>query len=657
MSTIESNSIRLFPEIDCGRSGSDRGLPCQIVPSAVAQGRTLEVSPTFIVNLGPITVQIRRADLDEFLQRNPSLNSGPSLQPADIVARIYRDRTPSPLPIGSPPPPAPLFEYPIWKTMVAIDPFRTNIFSFITKHIKRFPYQSMRQGQPNFPFSYLHSLLTSCPASLPLDRQIELTTKRLVQEQTSQSQQALGIGLYDPKVVEKILADFKEYRSPHIVFVGDFDEKIKTELQPQLSRLIEEFPKDAYGKTSCILHPDDPTILIACTKTGENVYEFSLRHAHSIPDEKKEALVHALLEPHYSPGTVKAILCGLSFDWFGFYRPDEDDPTIFHQTHQVKGLKIFLHCSGKIVADIARERVGSGASKGFKSKYTLHLDGTLIKKTGRATALKSRSPSHQPIWDEKFLTDANHEVFVREDLGEVPGLLPFYISGRYYSRKNPTQLKTRFESMLCEGTIENLVYDSKGKPLPPDQRKTLSALYAAYDALRALDVIHREEFVVHDVKPANVLWTAGESRTEGKLCDLGFATSIDEPRSDLGTIEFKSPERIWPKTGQGNDPASDLFAYGYLLLFMYLPEFRHEIDCLQGGAFCLFGYTPLSEGQYIASLNQLRSRIPQTKLGELIVDLINPDPSLRPSTAVALERYTKLLPKLERDPYVDCCSM
>ncbi len=156
-------------------------------------------------------------------------------------------------------------------------------------------------------------------------------------------------------------------------------------------------------------------------------------------------------------------------------------------------------------------------------------------------------------------------------------------------------------------------------PLPPDAVRPLAAGLA-----EALADIHRAGVVHRDLKPGNVMLTAGGPR----VIDFGIArpadaTSITRVNAPVGTPGFMAPEQI---DGAPAGPAADVFALGATL------------------AYAATGREPFGDGAPEArDLRALRGRadlagITAPWLRDLVAACLAVEPERRPSTADVLER-------------------
>ena len=105
----------------------------------------------------------------------------------------------------------------------------------------------------------------------------------------------------------------------------------------------------------------------------------------------------------------------------------------------------------------------------------------------------------------------------------------------------------------------------------------------AKKVLEAIAYLHSEGIVHRDVKPENLLCVSEDSDTDVKLCDFGFATTIDKlnPQKCLtrvcGTTAYLAPEIV---TRQAYGQACDLWSVGcvvFILLSGY-PPFSPQDD-------------------------------------------------------------------------------
>ncbi|MCP3956463.1 MAG: protein kinase [bacterium] len=162
-------------------------------------------------------------------------------------------------------------------------------------------------------------------------------------------------------------------------------------------------------------------------------------------------------------------------------------------------------------------------------------------------------------------------------------------------------------------------------PLSPER-----AVALAREIASGLAEAHGKDIVHRDLKTENVLVTRGG---HAKIVDFGLARRVTHSdtltgaQSILGTFRAMSPEQV---RGETLDPRSDLFSFGILLYEMVCgcSPFAHSND-LEAMRLIL--------GERQLSAVERNPDVP-APLSELIDQMLEKDPNLRPRTAQEVER-------------------
>ena len=186
------------------------------------------------------------------------------------------------------------------------------------------------------------------------------------------------------------------------------------------------------------------------------------------------------------------------------------------------------------------------------------------------------------------------------DIGEVDGQ-PF-ISMEYVDGEDLADLLQRIGRLPADKALDTA-------------RKICAGLAAAHDR----GVIHR------DLKPQNIMLN---KRGEPVIMDFGLAAVADQltgAEARNGTPAYMSPEQL---RGDEVTAKSDIYALGLVLYEIFSGRRAYEANTIGD-------LLKLQEGEQITSLTALASDVdPQVE--KVIKRCLNPEPTLRPATALAV---------------------
>ena len=199
---------------------------------------------------------------------------------------------------------------------------------------------------------------------------------------------------------------------------------------------------------------------------------------------------------------------------------------------------------GSVIAGHRLERL---LGRGGMGVVYAAVDETL----GRTVALKLIAPelAAEPGFRGRFMTESRLAASL-----DHPNVVPIFRAGE---EGGLLFMAMRF----VEGDDLRTLVERDG-PLPVDRAAAqITQVAAALDAAHARGLVHR------DVKPANVLVTAGGHcylTDFGLVKDLAATTGDTRTGEVLGTLDYVAPERI---QGGETGPWTDVYALGCVLFF------------------------------------------------------------------------------------------
>jgi hypothetical protein len=343
----------------------------------------------------------------------------------------------------------------------------------------------------------------------------------------------------------------------------------------------------------------------------------------------------------------------LSIQWMSQWRGDfvEGSDTgkgILEPTRVMKGLKIGGK-EGDRYGDYSFTKLGSGAEKKAKKMVRITAEGDVETGVRYGKVDKGKK--------EGYLRSMEREWAVRQGLLKAGKELPLpseldnhYLFDhilkveKYVSHGGASGEVTRYVAEEGAGDLFKRIYREVKdyyELLPEEQRAAARPLlvHACLGALRGLRHLHVRGFVNKDVKPDNVLLIDGE----GKLADFGLTTHESEDAVPCGTEGRIAPELIQKhyhgEVDVKEDPKTDMFSFGVMLLEAWDGGLGDElVGSLVEAASSYLDYCDAinrMRQKLYTEIMSLRAQGKPTQPLELIIQLINPDPSTRPSSTDA----------------------
>ncbi|MGI8938948.1 MAG: serine/threonine-protein kinase [Iamia sp.] len=233
---------------------------------------------------------------------------------------------------------------------------------------------------------------------------------------------------------------------------------------------------------------------------------------------------------------------------------------------------------------------------------------------------------------------------LRPELADDPEQVARFLAERNALRAVVDDRVVRVHDLVVEGSVLAIVMDlvdggdlrtamgSEG-PISPGRAATLLAGVAG-----GLAAVHRAGIVHRDVKPENVLMTAGEPPV--RLTDFGVARIVDgatltRPTQLIGTPDYVAPELV---AGRQPSPAADIYALG-IMTYEVLVGRRPFVGPTQAAVLRAHLDEPPMPPPDIAPA-----------LWQVLAACLAKDPERRPSAEEVAERLNRLAPTLAGAP-------
>lgn len=265
---------------------------------------------------------------------------------------------------------------------------------------------------------------------------------------------------------------------------------------------------------------------------------------------------------------------------------------------------------------------------------------------GMACVYRAREKDAPLEFAIKFLKEEYHnmpylvEYFEDEARGmrdlAHPNIVRFY---RFVNHDNFSYIIMAYVNGFSLAEVLKLAR-TKGTAMPIDEVVRVMTQIA-----RALDAIHRENFVHRDIKPGNVLI----ERESGQafLTDLGITSPQNTLMEGAGTIAYMSPEQA--ETWMA-DSRSDVYAYGILVYEMLSGKRPFNVKPGLHGSEAEADLLRKHKEMPVPDVTQLRSGLPQ-EINAILAKAMAKKPDDRYDSVIdfARDMHTALKPQLPDD--------
>jgi hypothetical protein len=266
------------------------------------------------------------------------------------------------------------------------------------------------------------------------------------------------------------------------------------------------------------------------------------------------------------------------------------------------------NCAVEIGSVIAGHRIERVVGRGGMGVVYAAVDVAL----DRPVALKLIAPelAADPAFRRRFMTESRIAAAI-----DHPNVVPIFRAGE---EDGVLYLAMRF---VAGADLRTIV--ERDGPLAPDRAEAVVGQVAA-----ALAAAHARGLVHRDVKPANILLTAGDHcylTDFGLVKDLAATAGVTNTGEVLGTLDYVAPERI-----QGGDtgPWTDVYALGCVLFFALTGSVVFPLDAPERKLWAHVSEPP-------PAVSALRPSLPKA-VDEVVARALAKDPRERYNSAPAL---------------------